>query len=345
MSAYAERRKGKLTGKWIGECLLSGDRFRKRFDSKKEAERWADFIKVTGALPPEESAAAGMTFAAAVAEMKATNEAGRDPSAGARLEHVTAIIGPLTPLTSIATTTLDRIVTDLKKRPGKKPGSRIGAGTINRYLSAASSVLTFAKARGHITDAPVVPWQKEGGKRFCWLTEEQEARMAAEMDEACALTLGVLVASGVRWGEFESLEAAQVDIRKDHAWVRLWKTKTNSPRSVPIPVDMGRQLRAAIEAKTLPTYYTFRASLKAALKSAGQSPDFCVHSLRHTTATRLIQRGVGLPIVMKYLGHKAIQTTLRYTQVADEDLEIASAKLSQRAGQSPVSLAHVLEEV
>jgi integrase len=345
MSAYAERRGGKLTGRWIGETVIGGDKFRKRFETKREAERWADYVKLTGSAPVGDPAApSAPTFSAVARDMKTARGAVRDPSAGQRIEYAVASIGPTTPVTEVTTAMLDKLVADLKRRPGKKPGTKLSAGSVNRYLAAASSVLTFAKQRGYLPAIPVVPWQREEGQRFLWLTEDQEAAIAAQMDEGCALVLRVLIASGMRWGEFAALEVGQIEVRNENAWVRLWKTKTDSPRSIPIPVHMGRQLLEALASGGLPGYRTFRNHLKAALASAGQSPEFCVHSLRHTTATRLIQRGVGLPIVKKYLGHKALVTTLRYTQVADEDLAQAATKLSQHAGHSVENPLRVFEE-
>jgi integrase len=333
MSAYAERRKGKLTGCWIGETVIGGDRFRKRFQTRREAERWADFVKISGTVPAEDGSSSGPTFEAVINEMKETNGPGRDHSAGQRLEFVRDMLGPLTPIKTISTLMLDRVVADLKKRPGIK-GKKLSTATINRYLAAASGVLKYAKERGYIEAIPVVPWQKEGGKRIHWLTEEQEETMAAQMTPECAMALRVLVASGMRWGEFESLEPEQIDIRNDNAWVRLWKTKSDRPRSVPIPVELGRELRAAVAARTLPTYYTMITSVRRFAKSAGQSEGFCIHSLRHTTATRLIQRGVNLAVVQRFLGHNDIKTTLRYTQIVDDDLANAADKLSQHAGQT-----------
>jgi integrase len=343
MSAYAERRKGKLTGKWIGETVIAGDRFRKRFDSKKEAERWADLAKITGAPPKDPSAPSrGVTFADVVQQAREASAVwarNRDPSGQQRLDYVTAFIGPDTPIADVTTAMLDKLVADLRKRPGKK--GKMTLGTINRYLTMASSILTFAQERGHITAVPKVPWQAEQGRRFLWNTEEQEAAIVAFMQAQgwgpSALAFRVLSASGMRWGEFKTLEAEQVDIRNDIAWVRLWKTKTDSPRSVPIDVELARELRDLLASGGVPKYYTFRRNLKAALESAGQSEDFSVHALRHTTATRLIQEKVPLPVVMKFLGHKSVSTTMRYVHVADEDLATASKKISPHAGQSQVS--------
>lgn len=351
MSAYPERRKGKLTGKWIGEVVMQGDKRRKRFDTKKDAEKWADFVKLTGAPPPEEPQAdAGPTFGAVMLEAKEAKpewRRGRDKTGLQRAEYVTEFVGRDTPLADVTTSVLDRLVASLRKRPGR--AGKIAPGTINRYLSAASAVLTFAKERGYLSAAPVIPWQREGGKRLHWLTEEAEAAVCADMiqrgQHAAALICRVLTATGMRWGEFESLEPDQIDVRERDAWVRLWETKTDDPRSVPIDRDLARSLRALLVRNGAPNYYTFRKELKKALKSAGQSASVCVHSLRHTTATRLMQRGVSIAIIQKFLGHRAIQTTMRYVKVADDDLTQAAKKLSPHAGQSASEVVEKLEEV
>jgi integrase/recombinase XerD len=42
-----------------------------------------------------------------------------------------------------------------------------------------------------------------------------------------------------------------------------------------------------------------------------------IHALRHSFATQLINEGVSLAVVRKLLGHKNMQTTLRYAEVSD----------------------------
>ena len=60
-----------------------------------------------------------------------------------------------------------------------------------------------------------------------------------------------------------------------------------------------------------------------------------LHQLRHSHATELINGGVSLPTIRKRLGHKNLQTTLRYAEQADEtaDSEIRTwrRRTSQRA--------------
>jgi len=42
------------------------------------------------------------------------------------------------------------------------------------------------------------------------------------------------------------------------------------------------------------------------------------HSLRHSYATHLIEAGVDLIEVQKFLGHHSILTTVRYTHLTDQ---------------------------
>ena len=48
---------------------------------------------------------------------------------------------------------------------------------------------------------------------------------------------------------------------------------------------------------------------------------FCMHALRHTYATRAIERDVQPKVLQQLLGHASIKTTMdRYVHVTDESL-------------------------
>ncbi len=340
MAVYPERRRGALTGKWVAEVTAHGERRRKRFSTKLEADRWADFTKVTGAAPVEAPAAPiGPTLGAVATEAR-EHHAGwqttRDHSRLQRLEYVVSVLGRDTPIVAVRAKDLDRLVSSLKSRPGNK--GKLSAGTINRYLSIASALLTFAHKREYIVGAPVVPWQQEDGRRIHWLPAEAEASVVNALiamgQDDCALTVEVLTATGLRWGEFDGLEASQVVPEGENCWVKLDKTKTNTPRDVPIPIELGACLREMIERNAVPNYYTFGKFLKEALKSVGQSEALTIHCLRHTTATRLVHADVNLATVKDFMGHSSLNTTLKYTHVSKELLQDASKKLSPRSGQA-----------
>ena len=45
MAVYAEKRNGRTTGVFIAEVMHLGLRVRKRFDVKRDADRWQDDVK------------------------------------------------------------------------------------------------------------------------------------------------------------------------------------------------------------------------------------------------------------------------------------------------------------
>lgn len=59
---------------------------------------------------------------------------------------------------------------------------------------------------------------------------------------------------------------------------------------------------------------------------------FCMHALRHTYATRAIERGVQPKILQKLLGHASIKTTMdRYVHVTDDSLVNAVRQFERNA--------------
>jgi integrase/recombinase XerD len=60
-----------------------------------------------------------------------------------------------------------------------------------------------------------------------------------------------------------------------------------------------------------------------------------LHQLRHSHATELINGGVSLPTIRKRLGHKNLQTTLRYAEQADETADAEIRTWRRRTSHQP----------
>jgi integrase len=227
------------------------------------------------------------------------------------VEHFINAVGDL-PLTSIRTTTIDDFVDEVT--------GTIADSTVNRKLTNVHSVLKYAYDREWIKAMPKFQWKTEEEGRVRWLTADEEKQMFALLAEwgetEVARFLTVSIDTGMRRGELLNLEAKDVQ----GPWVRLWVNKTKKARSVPLTeraeAALGAGLPFQLDANKLRVVW---AKLKHAM-DLEDDEDFVLHALRHTAATRTLAKTGNLAMVQKLLGHRKIETTLRYAHISDDDL-------------------------
>ena len=85
----------------------------------------------------------------------------------------------------------------------------------------------------------------------------------------------------------------------------------------------------------------FSRLFKEAAKAAGLRKTVSLHSLRHSFATHLLERGTDIRVIQALLGHDKLETTARYSRVAtgmiakiESPLEGLSAPRRRRARQN-----------
>ncbi len=148
-----------------------------------------------------------------------------------------------------------------------------------------------------------------------------------------------LAYTGARPGEMWSLRWAQVDLK--HGLIHFVMTKTHKDRTLPI----SDQLRPHLERLPKSTVYVFDSGagtplyqesawwkiLDKALKATGiyrADVSRNLYTFRHTFAANLCLAGVPITVVKVLMGHRNIQTTLRYAEhFYRDDTKAALARL------------------
>jgi integrase/recombinase XerD len=102
---------------------------------------------------------------------------------------------------------------------------------------------------------------------------------------------------------------------------RQWLTHRNPVWLFPA----GAGARKDPHTATVPvTTTSVRRAFHQARLAAGVTKQACVHSLRHSWATHLLEAGVNLRVRELWLGHRSPTTTAIYTHLTQKAQELAS---------------------
>jgi integrase len=337
MAIYPDKKDGKLTGRFRVELQKGKERYRKRWDSLKEAQ--ADEKAVLAAWERGEELdgtkrAPGSpevhTFSSVIPLAKGSLWRGNssEDCSWAHVEACATILGPTTRLDAVDTLAVDRIVAALSKK-GKADG------TINRYLSHLRTFLVWAKGRKYrtipIKDEIAFAWRKESVGRIRWITAQEEEQLREYLEgkgqHNVWKLIKVAIETGCRRDELLTAEEGQINGTRLH----LWETKTDTPRTVPMSAETAAMLHDLITSKTMPSQRNLRSWWERAKKHMGLENDseFVFHVTRHTRATRMVDAGINVFVIKEWMGHKRIETTLRYAHVKPQNLEDALGRVGE----------------
>ena len=141
---------------------------------------------------------------------------------------------------------------------------------------------------------------------------------------------------GLRLSEALNLTIADIDSHLMRVHLRF--TKSKKDRFVPLPQTTLTALRRYWVTHRHPTLLFpggkaphvregkpmvmdkggAQKTIKLVAKQCGISKNVHVHTLRHSFATHLLQRGVSLRAIQTHLGHASPITTARYTRMTEE---------------------------
>lgn len=152
----------------------------------------------------------------------------------------------------------------------------------------------------------------------------------------------------------EALHLQVGDLDADRGFVHIHRGKGAKDRYIPLPTSTLHQLRThwlthqhkrflfpadgrnhkgMSQATTPMAPTTPQDAMKLITNKINFGKKVCTHTLRHSYATHLLEAGVSLKVIQKYLGHSSLQTTMIYlhlTDVAEVDARAVIEQIFQR---------------
>lgn len=192
--------------------------------------------------------------------------------------------------------------------------------TVNRKLAALSRVMSYARQCGKLSALPHFNRQKEPKGRLRWLTDQEES-VILNTAKAWSLTnihaaLVVLLDTGIRCGEL--CKCQKTDVFSDR--IVLVDTKNGKTHAVPLTKRAQEALttlqNSSGDTLVFPAGYEVLKNAFHRITAHCNLNDVTLHTLRHTFASRLVQRGVPLQTVSGLLNHSSLTMTMRYAHLA-----------------------------
>jgi integrase/recombinase XerD len=226
-----------------------------------------------------------------------------------------------------------------------------------RYLLAGvQQLFRFLESRGVVLYNPTLDLHLPSWRLLprATINQEQARRLMAHPDphtnrgKRCRAILELLYGTGLRVGECERLDLADVNLGQGVLFVRDGKGRKD--RVVPL---LGRAADALemyvrdarpvlLKAPSEPALFLTRHGTRVRAKAiqylvrlharrAEIPQPLSPHQLRHACATHLLQRGADVRHVQRLLGHASLDSTAIYTQVAPVDLAQAIDRAHPRS--------------
>lgn len=329
--------------RWVADVNINGRRVRRQFKTKEEAidfemfPRTSDFVlsqRLGSRAKPRMTKYSASLEYIANRHFDAIWGENRDIKfIRGRLAAIYDTFGATTSVKLIDTMAVDYAIDRWLKES-------LAPGTINHRLSVLSKLLKYAKRRGAIRELPHIQRRRVNNQLDRVWSARDEEKAFKFLEESGLIAsreiFTFLLYTGARKGESYLLKRASVA----DGWIHFDGDTTKNGRSRQIPLvpqaqeawdrlcqmsDMDCPLQVVPINRLRHHWERLREHFEAMNDRA-----FVPHMLRHTCATRLVAGGVPLPQVMKWMGHRSVQVTMRYVYVAPRDLELAADVLSRR---------------
>jgi tyrosine recombinase XerC len=225
----------------------------------------------------------------------------------------------------------------------------LGTRTVARHLSTLRSFFKFLIREGYLKTNPILSLSSPKLEKHLpsFLTEEEVLRLieaSLPKNEAGLRDRAILetfYSSGIRISELVGLSLEDMDFIGGIIKV---KGKGKKERIVPIGDHAISAVRGYLDKRKKQSEAVFlnkrgkritdrgvRGIVAKYLRAAGIRQGVSAHSLRHSFATHLLNRGADLRTVQELLGHANLATTQIYTHLTTDKLKSVYDKAHPRA--------------
>lgn len=233
-------------------------------------------------------------------------------------KELLAVLSPSIDIKSINRTLVLKYLNYLKQSKNKP-------STINNKMMYLSKILNYALKNNLIKSKPLTPVIKVKNKKMKTISEIEYNKMLgyALANDKKELYQIILIGynTGIRISNILSILPEDIE----NNYIRIWRNKTNTPYSIPLNENL-KEIFKDFKGFTL-NYRQIQYQFETMIKELNLDKRITIHTLRHTTCSKLIQKGVPLPVVQQIMNHKNIQTTMLYNHLKNEQLEAAVSVL------------------
>jgi integrase len=199
--------------------------------------------------------------------------------------------------------------------------------TVNAKLSALSMMLKTACQEQWLETIPYFKRRSEGTHRIRWYDAEEELRMLATCKQLGLLALADFIICAIDTGfrRMELLDFRVKEYRHNLMVLHPDETKTSKARSVPptlrvVKIIQSRSLNDRLFDDLTPQTLRTQWDSMRSVMNMSKDPQFVVHTLRHTCASRLAMSNQTAQFIQMWMGHATPLTTARYMHLAPNKL-------------------------
>ena len=242
----------------------------------------------------------------------------------------------------------------LKTRGNQRRGGGLSNSYLNKHLQGLYKFAEYLRQSGRLVLPSLgIEWEENDTREIIWLTQEEikelykasygynQGTHLEQLNPRDRAILTIFYGCGLRRNEGYSLDLSDVNFDRQILHVR--KGKAYKERFVPFNKTNSNYLQeyvydarpALVKDNTQNAFLISQRGIRMNPMSMGirlrllqqrsdntelQEKDVRLHVLRHSIATHLLQNGMALEKIGRFLGHSSLESTQVYTHLVEAEL-------------------------